>query len=164
VVNVDYTAATGSVNLSKPSIPCTELDYGVVLQECNDLTSFTKGFSLVTNLRLYYGDDFNQVPTTAPAGYSGTYYPPCSIFAAEKRYGVNVDPLVVNMDGQMGSLITEDAITPSRPLDIKYGSGSDIPAGRLQVNLRPITHPADLPPISMMNWLVLLEERKSQYY
>ncbi len=164
VVNVDYTAATGSVNLSKPSIPCTDLDYGVILQECNDLTSFTKGFSLVTNLRLYFGDNFNQVATAAPAGYSGTYYPPCSIFAAEKRYGVNVDPLVVNMDGQMGSLIAEDATTPSRPLDIKYGSGSDIPAGRLQVNLRPITHPADLPPISMMNWLVLLEERKSQYY
>ena len=164
VVNVDYTAATGSVNLTKPSIPCTDLDYGVILQECNDLTSFTKGFSLVTNLRLYYGDNFNQVATTAPAGYTGTYYPPCSIFAAEKRYGVNVDPLVVNMDGQMGSLIAEDATTPSRPLDIKYGSGTDIPSGRLQVNLRPITHPADLPPISMMNWLVLLEERKSQYY
>ena len=164
VVNVDYTAATGSVLLNKPSIPCTALDYGVILQECNNLTSFTKGFSLVTNLRLYYGDDFNQVAATAPDGYVGDYYPPCSIFAAEKRYGVNMDPLGVDMSGQVGSLIAENAADPSHPLDLKFGSGPDIPANRMQVNLRPITHPADLPPICMMNWLVLLEERKSEYY
>jgi hypothetical protein len=136
----------------------------VILQECNNLTSFTKGFSLVTNLRLYYGDDFNQVAATAPDGYVGDYYPPCSVFAAEKRYGVNMDPLGVDMSGQVGSLIAEGAADPSRPLDIKFGSGTDIPTNRMHVNLRPITHPADLPPISMMNWLVLLEERKSEYY
>lgn len=164
VVNVDYTEPTPCGLLSKPSIPCTDLDYGVILQECANLTSFTKGFSLVTNLRLYYGDDFNQVAATAPTGYVGEYYPPCSIFAAEKRYGVNVDPLAVEMAGQMGSLIAEDAAAPSRPLDVKFGSGTDIPSHRMHVNLRPITHPADLPPISMMNWLVLLEERKSEYY
>jgi hypothetical protein len=163
-VNVDYTAATGSVLLTKPSIPCTDLDYGVILQECSNLTSFTKGFSLVTNLRLYYGDDFNVVPTVAPSGYVGTYLPPCSIFAAEKRYGVDVDPLAVELNGQVGSLVSEDATVPSRPLDAKNGSGADMAANRIHVNLRPITHPADLPPISMMNWLVVLEERKSEFY
>lgn len=164
VVNVDYTAATGSVYLTKPSIPCTDLDYGVILQEASDLTKFTKGFSLVTNLRLYFGDDFNITPTTAPSGYVGTYYPPCSIFAAEKRYGVDVDPFEVDLTGQIGSLIAEDATTPSRPLDAKYGSGTYMPANRIYANLRPIIHPADLPPITMMNWLVLLEERKTNYY
>jgi hypothetical protein len=164
VVNVDYTAATGSVFLTKPSIPCTDLDYGLILQECSDLTSFSKGFSLVTNLRLYYGDDFNVVPATAPSGYVGQYYPPCSVFAAEKRYGVDVDPFAVVLSGQAGSLIAEDAAVPSRPLDATYGSGGAMPADKIHANLRPITHPADLPPINMMNWLVLLEERKSAYY
>jgi hypothetical protein len=28
------------------------------------------------------------------------------------------------------------------------------------MNLRPITHPAELPPITMMNWLVVLEEKR----
>ena len=98
VVNVDYTTATGSVWLTKPSIPCTDLDYGVILQECADLTSFTKGFSLVTNLRTYIGDDFNIVATTPPTGYTpaGHYYPPCSLFVPEKRYGVDVDPFAVD--------------------------------------------------------------------
>jgi hypothetical protein len=75
-----------------------------------------------------------------------------------------MDPLGVDMSGQVGSLIAENAADPSHPLDLKFGSGPDIPANRMQVNLRPITHPADLPPICMMNWLVLLEERKSEYY
>jgi len=166
VVNVDYTTATGSINLSKPSIPCTDLDYGVVLQECSDLTSFTKGFSLVTNLRTYIGDDFNVVPTTPPSGYtpaSGQYFPPCSLFAPEKRYGVDVDPFAVNMSGQIGSLASEDAANPVRPLDSKNVSGNAIASDRITVNLRPIVHPAELPPVTMMNWLVVLEERRKEY-
>jgi len=167
VVNVDYTVATGSALLTKPSIPCTDLDYGVILQECNDLTSFTKGFSLVTNLRLYVGEDFNVVATSPPSGYtpSGSYYPPCSLFAPEKRYGVSMDPFGVRFSGQVGSLASEESATvPIRPLDTKVLSGGTMAASQIQVNLRPITHPADLPPISMMNWLVVLEERKQEYY
>jgi hypothetical protein len=34
---------------------------------------------------------------------------------------------------------------------------------RVQVNLRPIRHPAELPPITMMNWLVLLQERRREF-
>jgi hypothetical protein len=164
VINVDYTSASGSVFLAKPSIPCTDLDFGVILEECADLRSFTKGFSLVTNLRLYYGDDFNMVSGTAPADYDGIYYPPCSVFAAEERYGVDVDPFEVVKSGQVGSLVAEDAAQPSRPLDAKTGTGNDMATDHIRVNLRPITHPADLPPVTMMNWLVLLEERKTEYY
>ena len=174
VVNVDYTTATGSILLTKPSIPCTELDYGVILKECDDLTAYTKGFSLVTNLRLYIGDDFNTklfkdaVPAIAtPTGYTGTsltYYPPCSLFAPEKRYGVDVDPFAVNLSGQIGSLASETTANPIRPLDSKNSSGTTISSDRITVNLRPIVHPADLPPITMMNWLVLLEERRKEYY
>lgn len=166
VVNADYTTTTGSINITKPAIPCTDLDYGVILQECADLTSFTKGFSLVTNLRTYIGDDFNIVAATPPTGYtppSGIYYPPCSLFAPEKRYGVDVDPFAVKMGGQVGSLASETSANAIRPLDSKNMSGTAITADRITVNLRPITHPAELPPITMMNWLVVLEERRKEF-
>jgi len=166
VVNVDYSLATGTTFLNKPAIPCSDLDYGVILQECADLTSFTKGFSLVTNLRVYFGDDFNTVATTPPAGYTpaGSYYPPCSIFTPEKRYGVEIEPFGVNFSGQVGSVASDSASVPVRPLDSKSLSGAAMASGRIHVNLRPITHPAELPPISMMNWLVLLEERKREFF
>lgn len=165
VVNVDYTTATGSVFLSKPSIPCTVNDYGLILQECADLTAFTKGFSLVTNLRAYIGSSFNITPATPPSGYAptSTYYPPCSIFAPEKRFGVDNDPYGVSLKGQIGSLASDTVTTPIRPLDSKTVSGATLGADRIQVNLRPIQHPADLPPITMMNWLVVIEERRKEF-
>ncbi len=174
VVNVDYSTTTGSVLLTKPSIPCTDLDYGLILKECDDLTSFTKGFSLVTNLRLYIGDDFNTTlykngspSVSVPTGYNGTadtYYPPCSLFAPEKRYGVDTNPFAVSLSGQVGSLASDTDVNPIRPLDSKNSTGATMTADKITVNLRPITHPADLPPISMMNWLILLEERRKEYY
>ena len=164
-VNVDYTAATGSVDLDKPSIPCTDFDYGVILDECADMTSFPKGFSLVTNLRAYIGDDFNMVEGTPPSGYSppGDYFPPCSIFAPEKRYGVNVDPYAVQVSGQVGSLASDTASNPVSPLDSKSASGVAYGSDKITVNLRPITHPAELPPITMMNWLITLEEVRAEF-
>lgn len=180
VVNVDYTA-TGLFNLAKkPSIPCTANDYGVILEECANLTPFTKGFSLVTNLRLYIGDDFNIVPATPPSGYTpavttsnltGRYFPPCSLFTPEKRYGVDADPLAVVLGGQIGSLAKVDKVNSTdadapmvRPLDSKALSGAALAANRITVNLSQIRHPAELPPITMMNWLILLEERRREYY
>lgn len=167
VINVDYSGS-GLNNISKkPNIPCTATDYGLVMRECGNLTGFTKGFSLVSNLRLYIGDDFNITPTTAPSGYTpptGTFYPPCSLFAPEKRYGVDVDPFAVTLSGQVGSLASETVANPVRPLDSKTLSGATLSANRITVNLRPISHPAELPPITMMNWLVLLEERRKEYY
>lgn len=163
-VNVDYTTSTGSINLVKPSIPCSEFDYGVVLEECADLTSFPAGFSLVTNLRTYIGDDFNIMPTSPPPGYNpvGDYYPPVSLFAPEKRYGVNIDPFAVRIDGQVGSLASEDG-TAINPLDSRGASGSDFAGNRITVNLKPIAHPAELPPITMMNWLVTIEEVRREF-
>lgn len=166
VVNVDYTTATGSVLLTKPSIPCTDLDYGLILKECSDLTSFSKGFSLVTNLRTYLGDDFNIAQATPPSGYtpaSGQYFPPCSLFVPEKRYGVDVDAFAVNLRGQIGSLASDTNATPVRPLDAKNMNGAALGSNHITVNLRPIVHPAELPPISMMNWLVVLEERHKEF-
>lgn len=179
VVNVDYTS-TGATYPLKPEIPCRDIDYGVILQECGDLTGFTKGFSLVTNLRLYFGDDFNSVPMAPPAGYTpavtvnnptGRFLPPCSLFAPEKRYGVEVNPFAIELSGQIGSLAKGDKVntadaapTMVRPLDSKSMTGVSFGADRIKVNLSPLRHPAELPPITMMNWLVLLEERRSEYF
>ncbi len=180
VVNVDYSVSGLNDSSRKPSIPCTVNDYGVILKECADLTPFTKGFSLVTNLRLYIGDDFNIVATTPPSGYTpaitasnptGRYLPPCSLFTPEKRYGVDVDPFAVVLGGQIGSLAKVDKVNSVdteapmvRPLDSKALSGTAIASNRITVNLSQIRHPAELPPITMMNWLVLLEERRKEYY
>ncbi|MGJ8632893.1 MAG: hypothetical protein ACSHX7_03160 [Luteolibacter sp.] len=164
-VNVDYP---GSSNLEKPNIPCTENDYGVILQECSDLSAFSKGFSLVTNMRLYIGDDFNVVPaTTTPVEYTPstgkTYYPPCSLFSPEKRYGVDYNPFAVEFSGQVGSVADEDSDTPVRPLDATNVSGNSLDASDITVNLSPIEHPAELPPIIMMNWLITVEELKDEF-
>ncbi len=180
VVNVDYTVSGLNQTSAKPSIPCTTNDYGVILKECANLTPFTKGFSLVTNLRLYIGDDFNTVATTPPAGYTpaitpsnptGRFLPPCSLFTPEKRYGVDVDPFAVVLGGQIGSLAKGDKVNNAdadapmvRPLDSKALSGAALAANRISVNLSQIRHPAEVPPITMMNWLVLLEERRKEYY
>jgi len=162
-VNVDYQSGIGATYPIKPKIPCTDADYGVVLDECANLSAFTKGFSLVSNLRLYIADDFNTTPTTIPSNYTGTtYYPPCSLFTPEKRYGMSVDPFAVNFTGQVGS-VSSDTDAAVRPLDSKNKSGAAMSASRLTVNLKPITHPADIPPITMMNWLILLEEKTNQF-
>lgn len=165
VVNVDYTTATGSTLLSKPTIPCTDLDYGLIIQECADLTSFTKGFSLVSNLRTFIGDDFNVVPATPPAGYTSTepFYPPLSLFVPEKRYGVEIDAYAVDLSGQIGSLASDTEANPVRPLDSKTLSGTSLGSSQITVNLRPIRHPAELPPVTMMNWLIVLEERRREF-
>lgn len=179
-VNVDYTGTGLGAPERKPSIPCGPTDYGVVLKECGNLTEFTTGFSLVTNMRLFVGDHFNQVrtanipqgfvPSVTPANPLGLYLPPCSLFAPEKRYGsdaavAGAQALTVELNGQIGSLAKVDKVVameadvPSiRPLDAKGLDESSIAASDITTNLTQIRHPAELPPITMMNWLVLLEE------
>ena len=162
-VDADYTMGT---TVRKPSIPSLESDIGLVLNECTDLTSFPKGFSVVTNFRLYIGDDFNIVSTTPPSGSNlpTPYYPPASLFAPERRFGTDVDPWKIEQTGQVGSLGADDGGSPLHPLDLTMGSGTAVASDKLTVNLKPITHPAALPPVTMMNWLVVLEERRGEFF
>lgn len=164
VVNVDYTQA----NIVAPSFPATATDYAVLLYECDDLTDFKNGFSLVTNMRLYIGDDFNQVSMTPPtgSGLSSPFYPPCSLFAPEKRYGTDLDPFEVKITGQLGHLggDTGKGGAQVHLLDLKMGSEAETAKDRINVNLKPILHPCELPPITMMNWLVVIEERRKEFY
>lgn len=168
VVNVDYSTTGINDPVYKPSIPSTDRDYGVMMTECADLRGFPRGFSLVTNLRLYIGDDFNVVATTPPAGSGlpSPFYPPASLFAPEQRYGTELDPFRVQISGQLGHLggESDSAAEPVHLLDFKMSSEQTAAAANIDVNLRPITHPAELPPVTMMNWLVTVEERRKAFY
>lgn len=163
-LNVDYVNAS---NLVIPAIPSTVFDYGVILQECANLTAFTKGFSLVTNLQLNIGDDFNVVSMSPPNGYTppngAAFYPPCSLFSPERRYGANLAPFEVEFSGQVGSTASEDAVNPVRPLDTIASTGSTLSAGNVTMNLSTISHPAELPPITMKNWLIVVEEMRNEF-
>lgn len=164
VVNADYLSNT---DIRQPSFPALDGDIGVILKECADLTAFTKGFSAVTNMRLYIGDNFNVVETTPPAGsgLAAPFYPPASLFAPERRYGTEVDPWRVVLDGQLGSMASDEADgSPTRLLDLKLASEQDASHDRVVANLRPIQHPAALPPVNMMNWLVVIQERRREFY
>jgi len=164
VVNSDYKA---NIAVKKPSFPAATTDLGVILTECANLSAFTKGFSVVTNHRLYIGSDFNTTSITPPAGYTGAlpYYPPCSLFAMEKRFGSEVNPYTVGVMGQIGSLAdNKGSTTPARPLDSRDINNNLIAGSNTNINLKPMVDPADLPPITMMNWLVLIEERRKEFW
>lgn len=143
------------------TFPSSSLDMGVVLRGGGNLTSFTNGFSLVTNVRLFFGDDLNTVATTPPAGsgLTGTFYPPLSIFAPEKRWGVTSAPRIVRFRGQLGALDSGSG-EMIRPLDLRTG-GTDGVADVMDAVLTGITSPAQLPPITFPNWLLTIEEVNS---
>lgn len=161
VVNLDHTRLGDDFPTWDPEVSCGEQAFRVILTECDDLTPFSNGFSLVTNMRLYIGDNFNITPRI-PGGAS---FPPCSLFAPEKRYGIDVDPNRVIIQGQIGSVAKVDKVVADddapkaiSPLESINHRGVAVAADRITVNLSPITRVEDLPPITMMNWLVLLEE------
>lgn len=159
VVNVDYIANNTLSNYK-------DRNWGVILEEGADMTPFPRGFSMVTNLTLYIGDDFNVVTTTPPEGYNppgGDFFPPCSLFAPEKRFGVDFDPFGVELSGQIGSVAQDDAESPVRPLDATGVTGKVFDTSKMKVNLSAINHPAELPPITMKNWLIVIEELRSEF-
>jgi hypothetical protein len=182
VVNVNYAAGVGVSFPTAPvvGVPATAINarYTLKLDECLDLTSFTRGFSLVTNMNLNFLQPFNDTPFLAanlPAGFIpavtpsnplGRYYPPCSTFAPSKQYGYSTNALPrVIFGGQLNSLRGENnqanAVNPLNARDLN--TGVQIPAANLEVNFRKIRHPLELPPINMMNWMVLLEEKRREY-
>lgn len=71
--------------------------------------------------------------------------------------------MAVEVEGQFGSLADEDAENPIRPLETTTVDGNTMAADRITVNLKPILHPRELPPITMMNWLIVLEERRREF-
>lgn len=157
VVNVDYSANPA---LAAPQPIPQNNEIGLVVDECGNLSTFPSGFSIVSSLRTWIADDFNEVPIAPPAGYNppGLFYPPTSIYCPEIRYGVGSNSLAVTVDGSVHSLANG---ANSRPVAATSRDGAALGAGDITMNLSRITHPAELPPITMMNWLVVLEEFKA---
>jgi hypothetical protein len=142
--------------------PPDAVDMCVIIRKGKDLTSFTKGLSVVGPLRIYIGDDLNDVamaavPTGSGLDPSATFYPPMSIFAAELRVGTTAFNRPFDHHGQMGSLQT-GGTTAWRPMDMKSGSDEAVHHDEIEADLTPLQSPAELPPIHQMNWLVVVEE------
>ncbi|MFT5469140.1 MAG: hypothetical protein ACI8UO_004255 [Verrucomicrobiales bacterium] len=159
VINPD---STNDLNVKNPEFPSVGTDMAVVLRESGDLSSFgSTGFSLVTNVRLYFADDFNIVSVPQPSGSglpSGeAFYPPVSLYAPEKRYGTTLKIRPVDYSGQLNSLAVGDA-DAVRPLDFRAGTYEEVTPNLITADLKSIRSPAELPPISLMNWLIVVEE------
>ena len=148
-VSADYLT---NPDITQPNIPSAPNDLALVLRETDDFTDFTSGFSMVSPFRLYLADDVNLEPFTA----GGTDYPPLSLFAPEKRFGLRTNPMQIEFDGQLNHL-TKEASTIN-PLDLKSGRDETVVPTNITANLYEIADPADLPPINQMNWLVVIEE------
>lgn len=162
-VNVDYV---NNVEIAKPPFPTDVGDMAVMLMDAKNLTTFTDGFSLVTNMRLIFTDDVNITPTTPPSGVvlsaGENFYPPVSFFAPEKRYGDSGIALKIDIDGQLGSL-AKDNIDPVRIADLKSGYADQIVPENITANLKTINHPAALPPVNLMNWMIVIREIHPKY-
>jgi len=162
-VNVDYV---NNPSIEKPPFPSTGGDMAVMLMDAKDLRVFSDGFSLVTNMRLIIADDVNIIATTPPPGMSlpsgEEFYPPLSFFAPEKRYGDSGIALKINIDGQLGSL-AKGNVEPVRIVDLKSGVADQVVPENVRAKLKAIDHPAALPPINMMNWMVVIREIHPKY-
>ncbi len=157
-INVDYIS---NISIRPPAFPSLDDDISIVMLDAKDLSAYTRGFSLVTNMRLIIADDTNIVETTTPDGitlpYEEKYYPPLSMFAPEKRFGSSNNPVPVQIEGQLGS-VTKNNASPTRIADLKSGASGEVVPGNISATLKPISHPAALPPINMINWMVVIRE------
>lgn len=156
------TSTSGEdVTVRLPGASPSPEDMCVILRAGKDLTSYTRGLSIVSPLRVYVGDDLNDVAASVPAGSglpSGSeFYPPMSIFAAEVRVGTTSFTRPIEVIGQLGTLIT-GGTSNWKPLDIKSGADDAVHAEMINARLSPLRSPAELPPVHQMNWLVVIEE------
>ena len=160
-VNADYT----DVFIRDPA---TDYDTtnSIVLKNAEDFTDYTKGFSLVTNMRLILPGSVNTTPLSdanLPEGINPVagepFYPPTSIFSPQKRFGDRSTASNITINGQIGS-IGQDSSTFANPLDLKSGTNAILDPDRIAANLTSIDHPGELPPINMMNWMITIREKK----
>lgn len=160
--SIHFGVAAGDATVRALSAPPAAEDMCVIIRRGKDLTSFTRGLSIVAPLRVYVGDDLNNIAAAAPPSGSGLplsaeFYPPMSIFSAELRIGTTAFNRPVEHFGQLGTLASGGA-TSWKPLDIKSGSDDAVHSDTIAAELSPLRSPAELPPIHQMNWLVVIEE------
>lgn len=160
-IYVTTRPSSDPVTVRQASYPSVAGDPAVILRDCSDLSPYTKGFALVSNLRCYLAGDVNQQSISAPPGAGlppgELYYPPFAIFTPEYRIGTGAAATAVNFTGQVGSVGSTDG-SAFRPLDFKSGASDAVTANKISAQLETLKSPAELPPIFNMNWLLTVEE------
>lgn len=146
LINVDYKQTT----VVKPSAPAVSTDLAVVLRGCGDLRAFKKGFSLVTNLPFHIMDNFNQEGTAG-------FYPPVSLFAPVFRFGEGDAGSKIDITGGLGSLNTSNSGVDIT--DFRGVTSNSADADRITATLTSLKALNELPPINIMNWLVVIQKK-----
>mgnify|MGYP000707643806 FL=1 len=80
----------------------------------------------------------------------------------EKRYGDSTVPMKIDIAGQLSSLAKGNT-NPVHIGDMKSGAADEVVPDNISADLKPIRHPAALPPINMMNWMVVIREIHPEY-
>jgi len=131
------------------------------IEETEDLHNFTTGFSLVTNLRLIIADNVNLKKITT--GDLSGEYPPLSLFSPEKVFGDSAYSAKVEIEGQITSLAKAKKNASG---NLEAIPAISIPSGidgntnnQTTIDLKGITDPKKLPPINIMNWMVIVREK-----
>lgn len=145
-----------NATINRPNIPSLSGDISLVLRDTKDLTDFTSGFSLVTPFRMYLANDVNIVPSGVDAS-GADIFPPLSLFAPEKRFGVREEAINIEFKGQINHVGKDDA-SSVRPLDLRSGVDDEVIAANIQADLHSISEISQLPPINQMNWLIVIEQ------
>lgn len=144
---------------------CVNAGKNLVISNASDLSSFSNGFSLVTNGRLIIDGDVNN-PTDNDGNVITASVIPLSLFAPETRYGSGLyTDIKINIEGRLGSLAEnkdkDDAVEIG---DLKVTGDVDADGNELvrsddiTANLQSITNLSDLPPINMVNWMIVVRE------
>lgn len=148
--------------VSRPNYPSRDGDLAVSLRGGVDMSAFTSGFSMVTDMRLYLAESLNTVTIAAPPGsglpVGAEFLPPVSLFAPEKRFGESATfNHPVKFAGQLNTLKTGETES-FRPLDLKSGRDDSVNPNMIEADLAVLMSPAELPPVHQMNWLITIEE------
>lgn len=153
IVNSNYPA---NALVQQPNIPSQSTDISLILRDSKDFTDFPKGFSLVSPYRLYLANDVNVVSNGTDAGGNPSF-PPISLFAPEKRFGVRNEAINIDFEGQINQIGDEGSTATARPLDLRSGVDDEVISNNISADLYSITTPDQIPPINQMNWLIVIE-------
>jgi hypothetical protein len=120
--------------------------------DAGDLSAFKNGLSIVTPQRLYLTGSFNN----------GTTVVPTSLYAPDLRYGIDAIPAQLNLTGQISiSQVTQNSSTAVNPLSFVNAADSLITGAGNTYQLKAITNPKGLPPITRLNLLFTVEKERT---
>lgn len=148
-------------NIAAPNFPSTSADFALIITKSSDLSGFPNGLTIITPWRVYFADNFNTVQTPPPAGsgITGAWYPPVSIYAPEKRFGITDSSADIAIIGGVGHLPSNSsAATTVHPLDLKNGGTDSVDPAAIRADLSAIERVEDVAPVNAMSWLTVIEE------